>query len=257
MSGPAFWSRRDVDNWERHWNDFSDAAGQNPAQRYRRRTIFQALDRLGPPERLIDIGSGQGDLLAATRERWPSAELAGLELSAEGVDVARAKVPSARLLQWNLLVDGAAPAGLDRWATHAVCSEVLEHVDDPVQLLSNAIPFLAPACVVVVTVPGGPMSAFDRYIGHRRHFSVDVLRAVLREAGLTVDRVDQAGFPAFNLYKLLVIARGDRLISDVSSVTSEGRSRLASAAMRAFRPLFACSLARSPWGWQLLATARV
>ena len=30
------------------------------------------------------------------------------------------------------------PADLAGWGTHAVCSEVLEHVDDPVTLLRGA-----------------------------------------------------------------------------------------------------------------------
>ena len=71
----------------------------------------------------------------------------------------------------DLLRDPAPDAEWAGWATHAVCSEVLEHVDEPVVLLRNARSWLAPGCRLVVTVPGGPMSAFDRHIGHRRHFS--------------------------------------------------------------------------------------
>jgi 2-polyprenyl-3-methyl-5-hydroxy-6-metoxy-1,4-benzoquinol methylase len=36
-----------------------------------------------------------------------------------------------------------------------VCSEVLEHVDRPRELLANAAAYLAPGCRLVVTVPGG------------------------------------------------------------------------------------------------------
>ena len=57
----------------------------------------------------------------------------------------------------------------------------------------------------VVTVPGGPMSAFDRHIGHRRHFSPDDLRAVLLAAGFQVERTTGVGFPFFNLYRLVAI----------------------------------------------------
>ena len=61
----------------------------------------------------------------------------------------------------------------------------------------------------MVTVPGGPRTAFDRHIGHRRHYTTDALRAVLDAAGLEVELVQGAGLPFFNLYKLLVMMRGD------------------------------------------------
>ena len=41
------------------------------------------------------------------------------------------------------------------WATDAVCSEVLEHVDSPVLFLQAARPWLADGSRLIVTVPGG------------------------------------------------------------------------------------------------------
>ena len=110
-----------------------------------------------------------------------------------------------------------------------MCSEVLEHVAEPVRLLRNAKSLLAPGCRVIVTVPGGPRSAFDRHIGHHRHFTAADLRGVLTDAGFAVERVHRAGFPFFNLYKLAVIARGRRLIADVEdrapgAAPSQGRA---------------------------------
>src|SRR5438445_2155740 len=102
------------------------------------------------------------------------------------------------------------------WATHAVCSEVLEHLEQPADLLRNARAYLAPGCRVIVTVPGGPMSAFDRHIGHRKHYHPEDLRQVLECAGFRIERVSGAGYPFFNLYRRVVIARGSRLIGDVS-----------------------------------------
>ena len=97
----------------------------------------------------------------------------------------------------------APPASLNEftnWATHAVCSEVLEHVDDPVAFLKRARDYLAPGARLIVTVPGGPMSAFDRHIGHRQHFDRLKIRSMLEQAGYSVERTYLAGFPFFNLY---------------------------------------------------------
>ncbi len=121
--------------------------------------------------RILDIGSGTGDLAADIHGAFPSAELLGLDVSEAAVEHAARKVPTATFLQRDLIREAGADPKHTGWATHAVCSEVLEHVEDPGRLLANTRPYLAPGCRLVVTVPGGPMSAFDRHIGHRQHFT--------------------------------------------------------------------------------------
>ncbi len=243
-----------VDDWEAHWVEYADSASENPAQEYRRALIAELVERTGSPRRVLDIGSGQGDLLATLRERWPDAELAGLELSAEGIRRARAKVPSARFVQIDLLAETEAPPDLDGWADVAVCSEVLEHVDDPARLVRAALPCIAPGGLLVVTVPGGPRTAFDRFIGHRRHFRPALLRSVLQEAGLDVEHVSGTGFPFFNLYKLVVLLRGKALVRDASRTAEP--SRMAALAMKGFAPLLRPAVNSSRYGWQLAARAR-
>ena len=85
---------------------------------------------------------------------------------------------------------------------------MLEHVESRGALIRNAAPYMAPGCSLVVTVPGGPMSAFDRHIGHRRHFSPSDLRDLLRGAGFEIEMGGGRAFPFFNIYRLVVILRG-------------------------------------------------
>lgn len=245
-----------VDQWDEHWDDFGDANEHNPAQQYRQRLVVYLLGRGGTPDRLLDIGSGNGELLAAAARRWPAARLAGLELSPSAVADSQRKVPQARIRVCDLLREPAPEPDETAWATHAACSEVLEHVDDPVTLLRNSRQWLAPGCRVVVTVPGGPMSAFDRHIGHRRHFTPGQLGEVMNEAGLDVGLVAGAGFPAFNLYRGLVIARGERLIADAAPGSKRSAGGLViRGAMAAFKPLLLLSLPRSRYGWQTIGVA--
>lgn len=243
------------DDWDRHWDDYAAAAERNPAQRYRRRVALALLEADGSPRRLLDVGSGLGDLLEAAARRWPSAELLGLEPSAVGVRRAQAKVPGARFVCGDVTAHAEVPPALERWATHAVCSEVLEHVDDDVALLATAMRLMAPGCRLVVTVPGGPMSAFDRHIGHRRHYTPRSLARTLRAAGYEVETTTGAGFPFFNLYRRLVIARGEALVEDVRTGAGEptGPARLV---MAGFGPLFRLNLPTSPWGAQIVGVAR-
>lgn len=245
------------DDWDQHWAALADSAASNPAQAMRRRLVISLVGTIGPSARIVDIGCGQGDLIAALHRHHPEAELCGIDGSPIGIEVARGKVPQARFEQRDLLARGAPQPGLEGWATHAVCSEVLEHVDDPTTLVSNAMAYLAPGCRLVVTVPGGPMSAFDRHIGHRRHYTGESLRRVLTTAGLEVVSATGAGFPFFNLYRGVVLLRGEQLVADAGGLGSGSPSILPRLAMAAFRPLLATPMPRNRLGWQIVAVARV
>ena len=247
------------DNWDQHWDEYSQAARENPAQEYRRRVMFSLL-RLASPGtgvRLLDIGSGQGDMAVAVRAAFPAAEIVGLELSQSGVEISRHKVPDARFVQCNLLEQVAPPQELRGWATHAVCSEVIEHVDDPLQLLQSARQYMGPGCKLVITAPGGPMSAFDKHIGHRKHFRPSEVDLLFRDAGYVPERSTGAGFPFFNLYRCLVVLRGKKLIDDVSARHQPSASSLARMTMAAFHRLFRLNLNSSRWGWQMVGKAHV
>ncbi|HET7489593.1 MAG TPA: class I SAM-dependent methyltransferase [Acidimicrobiales bacterium] len=246
------------DDWDTHWRHYAGSATTNPAEAYRRDLVLRLLDLGAGRPRVLDVGSGQGDLAAAVHERHPEADVAGIELSEHGVAVAAAKVPAADFVRHDLLSGDPLPDRLHGWATHAVCSEVLEHVDEPERLLAAARECMAPGCRLVVTVPGGPRSAFDRHIGHRRHYDRAALRQVLERAGLRVERVSAAGFPFFNLYRLAVILRGEKLIDDVAAEDGgAAASGPALAVMRGFGVLFRANLGATPWGWQIVAVATV
>lgn len=252
-------SGNERDDWSRHWDEYAESAAQNPAQDYRRRLIFNGLQmpRSGQGVRLLDVGSGQGDFAAEVRQRYPAAQILGLELSDSGVALSRRKVPDATFVECNLLAREPIPEAFRAWATHAVCSEVIEHVDDPETLLSQARHYMAPGCKLFVTAPGGPMSAFDKHIGHRKHFTPADMRSLLIAAGYGPEFATGAGYPFFNLYRRVVIMRGERLIEDVKSEGGQVNSLSARLAMSAFSLLFKCNMSSSPLGWQMVACARV
>lgn len=81
---------------------------------------------------------------------------------------------------------------------------ILEHVDDPVQILSLFEPFLAPGGKMFVTVPNAEvlnrrlghlagmlpdmteLSEHDLLLGHKRYYTVETLTADIQEAGYDV-----------------------------------------------------------------------
>jgi SAM-dependent methyltransferase len=203
----------------------------------------------------LELGSGQGDLSREIKDRYPDIELVGVDISQTGVDIAQAKVPDGLFFQQDLTQPMAIPSRYRGWATHAVCSEVLEHLDDPLAALRNVRACLAPGGLLVVTVPAGPVSAFDRHIGHRGHFSPGRLEALLNEAGLQVTTLQGAGFPFFNLYRLTVVARGRKLITDATAGGGGELPLAARLAIHAFSWLFRLNTDRTLRGWQLVAVA--
>ena len=239
------------DDWNRHWTDFSAAAELGPTPKFRRRLIFELL-RLGPQDgvRMLEVGSGTGEFAEEFCRRFPRSRFLGLELSSVAVESSKQRVPVAHFLQRDLLQPATTMAFRDFGATHAVCSEVLEHLDDPRLLLQNCAPYMVTGCRLIVTVPGGPMSAFYRHIGHRRHYSPDELAAVLEAAGFSVESTYAGGFPFFNLFRLLVTWRGEKFVQSVT-----GRpSRLIGLAGWVFDGLFRLNLMR--WGWQTIVVAQ-
>jgi SAM-dependent methyltransferase len=224
--------------------------------------ILAAMEGCPPRAQIVDIGSGLGELAVVVATAYPEAEVRGFEYSAAGVELSRTTVSSAGIgarvsfTQKDLL----RPLDIDdserHWATVGICSEVLEHVDFPDVLLANAKELLAPGCRLIVTVPGGPRTAFDKHIGHRKHFTEQSLRDVLVTSGFEVLKIRRAGFPFFDLYKLVVLLRGKALIHEFDEGDSSPPSRLASAMLRFFDAAFHWNMASSPFGWQLVAVAQ-
>lgn len=246
--------------WDRHWADYGEPVGGNPANLYRTRLILSRLGHRGRGDTILDIGCGQGELALVLQSTFVDARVIGIEYSTEGVRRATEAAEAAHLPVEFMVRDLLEPASLDPdvagKATVAICTEVLEHLDQPERLLRNASKYMATGCLLVVTVPAGPRSAFDRHIGHRRHFQPGRLRRVLESCDLEVEQVVRAGFPFFNLYRLAVIARGRRLIADLDSQSAGGDGHVARKVLSLFDRVFRWNVDSSPFGWQLVAVAR-
>ena len=252
----------DQDDWDDHWDKYGEAAKGNPANDYRHAMVLKLLGAAAQGAVVLDIGCGQGQFAVDLQATNPQAAVFGVEYSAEGVKpgpaARRARRASAAKFYERNLLEPVARDPEQPPATHAVCSEVLEHVDDPVTLMRNAATLLAPGAKVVVTVPGGPRSAFDKHIGHWRHFTAPLLHQVLTEAGFDVDRVLRTGFPFFNLYKLAVIARGEKLVDDMEHRAPGAQpSGLEKAVTNSSAAPSRSTATTARLGWQLAAVAHV
>lgn len=246
------------DGWDEHWSNLNDITMLNPAQHYRHKLLIEALAEciaLRPYRaNIYDFGSGQGDLVAMLASKFSGRSFTGLELSGVGVEISKAKAPTAKFRQCNLLEDSPPHTDLYGQCNIGICAEVLEHLDEPRKMLSVIKRYLAPGALLIITVPSGPMNSFEKAIGHRKHYQPEELMALVESAGLSVLRVQRAGFPFFNLYKLVALMRGEKLRSDANG--NSGVHGLMMFVLRVFDFLFErFNFRNSPFGWQLMLIA--
>ena len=160
--------------------------------------------------RTLDVGCGGGAFGAALKQRNGHAKtfVVGLTYSEAEAELARGQMDEVHVVDLNdLSVDRSGLAGYDC----IVCSHVLEHLLDPVQVLLSLQRCLTPGGVLVVALPnvlfwrqrlqflkgrfryteGGLMDHT-----HLRFFDWDSAHDLLSQAGLrTIQSVADGGMP--------------------------------------------------------------
>jgi len=141
------------------------------------------------PERVVEIGCGDGSLLQELAQVWPDATFDGFEISPSAIEIARSRgIPRAGRLE---AYDGErVPAEAGAYDL-AVLSHVLEHVPDPAPLLREAARI---ARRVLVEVPLEDNRSAARpakraeaaRIGHLHALNRDDVRTWIDGAGLKV-----------------------------------------------------------------------
>ncbi|MEA2389048.1 MAG: hypothetical protein QOG41_1821 [Thermoleophilaceae bacterium] len=137
------------------------------------------------PDRLVEIGCGDGALLAELMRRDAAGNLTGYDVSGEAVRAARRRGVHADVF------DGIRVPAPDDAFDVAVLSHVLEHVADPPALLREAAR-LAPTVVVEVplerSVSGQRPSRRERSsaIGHVQSLDRKAVRELVTGAGLRI-----------------------------------------------------------------------
>lgn len=155
-----------------------------------------------PVRRLLDVGCGAGRASAAVQKRFSGLTVTGIEKDPRAATRARA------LLDFVLQEDAAE--GLARLLAAGkkfdafLFADVLEHLEDPLAVLTQARALALPGAVLVASVPNvghlslardlllgrfDPLPAGLADAGHLRWFARGFLAEVLSESGWSVEAV--------------------------------------------------------------------
>ncbi len=123
----------------------------------RSRPFIDLIGRVGAtdPSLVIDLGCGPGQLIARLAERWPSAEIVGVDASAEMITAAQQHAGPRVSFRTDDLRDFAP----DRPADVIISNAALQWVDDHRAVLPRLVDLLAPGGWLAFQVPGNQNEA--------------------------------------------------------------------------------------------------
>lgn len=139
--------------------------------------------------RMLDVGCGNGALLAAMGNLYPQWRLTGTELN----DQHRQAIESLPGVEAFHTGEAHQTPGQFDLVT---LIHVLEHIPHPAVFLRSLSAKLQPAGQLLIEVPDHQRNPFDLLIAdHSTHFSPAVLRRVIRQAGLQVKLLERTLIP--------------------------------------------------------------
>lgn len=181
-----------ADDYDAQWLQLSDFLKYNPGSRHRRRLIKLALERMGVVGRVVDVGCGLGETVQFLASAFPDNRFTGADFSPVAIEECGRRMPQH---QWVVADISKGPVKGDHEAL--VCSEVLEHLDDPATAVRHLAASVRPGGIVVITVPHGPVFATERAVGHVTHPSAAELGEWISAAGLSIEVHWCWGFPGY------------------------------------------------------------
>jgi trans-aconitate 2-methyltransferase len=144
----------------------------------RGRPFVELLARVGAesPATVVDLGCGPGNLTALLAERWPGAQVSGVDSSPDMIEAARASVPQVRfevgdLREWL----SGSTSSVDVLVSNATLQWVPGHLE----LLPALVDAVAPGGWLAFQVPGNfdepshtirdELAAEEPYSAHTAH----------------------------------------------------------------------------------------
>lgn len=153
----------------------------------RNKIIGDAIrERFANARNMLEIGCGNGGVLAEVGRNFPGIKLSGGDAFLHGLAYAAKRIPDAELYQMD-----ATNIPFREEFDIIGAFDVLEHIDDDERALRQMFSACKPGGGIVVTVPQHPFlwSRTDEFAHHKRRYTRAELLRKVEGAGFEVERV--------------------------------------------------------------------
>jgi SAM-dependent methyltransferase len=155
--------------------------------------VLLELSPLAPSGRMLEYGAGKGEFIGYFRAARPAWRIVAFEPSA-AVAMLRKAVGDGEAIQGGYLDHAGEPGTFDL----VVALGVLEHVENPLDMMLRAKRLLVPGGVFFVRVPNFARNPNDLFCAdHLSKLTVPTLESLAHHAGFTVEGVREEGVPVF------------------------------------------------------------
>jgi SAM-dependent methyltransferase len=203
----------DADDYDAMWSRLEDFLRFNPGARTRRRLVLRALRRHAPgAKEILDVGCGLGEMVAFLSAELASVRFTGIDFSPGAIESCRRRLPEHSWAVADVVADD-----LPRPFDAVICSELLEHLDEPETALVRIASSLTPGGVIVVTVPNGKVFDTERAVGHVRHPTLATLVQWFDAAGIDIVESQRWGWPGYLALKYAANVDAERALSAFGS----------------------------------------
>jgi len=157
---------------------------------------------ISPEDILLDVGCGEGGITSFCGRTGAHIILSDMDPDRVAVATARLADTCARKVE-SWVADASALPLPDGACSRIICTEVLEHVDDPQAVLAEMIRVGRSGALYLITAPGGEVElalkslappAYFKKPNHIRIFEGDTLAEMVEAAGLRIEQRISFGF---------------------------------------------------------------
>lgn len=195
------------------------------APRYvlRKHNILELLRQNPDVKTFLDVGCGAGELACS---------LAELGLKGVALDFSTAAIQQAKTIRDERSLTEKdirfCVGGLENVKNQQfdliICSEVLEHIEDDVEMLRN---LLRHSKKLLISVPAKQrlFDSSDKAVGHFRRYEKDQLQSMLERENLKIEHFVNYGYPFTNVVRLARKALFARKLRANAKASMEDKSK--------------------------------
>jgi len=191
--------------WKKELTDFHEVtAGENHfIDRASRQVAIKQLDRNmnNKTTVLLEVGCSSGAMLRAIKKRFSSAIVIGSDCISEYLECLAFDLEGVPILQFDMVKCPFPDESIDA----VIMLNVLEHIENDIEAVSQAYRILKPGGKLILEVPAGPSlyDAYDKYLLHYRRYRMNGLRKLVCRSGFEVLHRSHLGFFFYPVFRLI------------------------------------------------------